>query len=139
MKEKLDVDCDRYLSDMTTDQKWTKFAVKLKPIMVECVPKRKAKHILNMGKGTNNNIPMSRKLWRKIKRKQRLCMRLKRLKENTGAGHNRGYKEVDIKYKRLNNQIRWETRNATKLKEQEIAKHVIGNPKSLLELWTIRN
>ncbi|KAG7163715.1 hypothetical protein Hamer_G002947 [Homarus americanus] len=39
------------------------------------------------------------------------------------------YLETEKEYRRLNNQVRWETRNILKRKEQEIAKKVKANPK----------
>lgn len=52
----------------------------------------------------------------------------KEMKKNT-ENCNRIYDETQTEYRRLNNQIRWETRNAAKLKEKEIAKNVKENPK----------
>lgn len=52
----------------------------------------------------------------------------KEMKKNT-ENCKRIYDETQTEYRRLNNQIRWETRNAAKLKEKEIAKNVKENPK----------
>lgn len=41
----------------------------------------------------------------------------------------RTYGEVDTEHRRSSNRVRWETRNAVKLKEKNIAKHVKENPK----------
>ena len=82
-----------------------------------------------MRKRTNNNLPMTRRLWTKIKRKQRLWARLTELKKTDRAQSNREYMETETQYRRLNNQIRRETRNAIKLKEKEIANQVKENPK----------
>ncbi|MPC40213.1 hypothetical protein E2C01_033769 [Portunus trituberculatus] len=70
---------------------------------------------------------MNRKLWAKVKRKQRLWERMKKLKQENGS--DREYLETDKNYRRLNNQIRWETWNALKLKEKQIASLVKENPK----------
>lgn len=129
MKRSLDIDWEHYLpAYLSTDQKWRKFVVKLKEVIDDCVPKRKFIGRQNMRKRTNYNLPMSRKLWTKIKRKQRLWAKLSELKKNRGALNGREYAEIETQYRRLNNQIRRETRNAIKLKE-EIAKHVKENPK----------
>lgn len=46
------------------------------------------------------------------------------------------YSEIDTEYRRLSNQVRWETRNAVKLKEKNIAKHVKENPKVIWQYVT---
>lgn len=130
MRRSLDIDWDIYLSaDLTTEQKWRKFINKMMEIIDEWVPKRKFIGKQSMRKRTNVNLPMSGHLWTKIKKKQRLWRRLTELRRNIGAGHNREWAETEVQYRRLNNQIRWETRNATKLKEKEIARNVKENPK----------
>lgn len=130
MKRSLDIDWDQYLpAHLPTEQKWRKFITKLREVIDDCVPKRKFRGRQIMRKRTNNNLPMSRRLWAKIKRKQRLWARLTELKKIGGARNNQEYVEVEAQYRRLNNQIRRETRSAIKHKEQEIAKHVKENPK----------
>lgn len=46
-----------------------------------------------------------KKLWSKIKKKQRLWMRLKRINE-AGESNTSEYGLVDVEYTQLNNQIR---------------------------------
>lgn len=70
---------------------------------------------------------MYRKLWTKVKKKQRLWERLKRAK--TDGTSTRTCREIEEDYRRLNNQVRRKTRNAVKMKEKEVAKHVKNNPK----------
>lgn len=72
---------------------------------------------------------MNKKLWSKIKKKQRLWMRMKSLKGNLNERNHKEYLEIDMEYERLNNQIRKEARNAVKVKEREIAKNVKDNRK----------
>lgn len=38
-------------------------------------------------------------------------------------------KRVENEYRRLNNQVRWLTRNSVRIEEKEVAKHMKGNPK----------
>ena len=52
---------------------------------------------------------------------------MKRLKQEKDSGEN--YNSVEREYRRVNNQVRQQTRNAVKLKEREIATHVKDNPK----------
>ena len=56
-------------------------------------------------------------------------MRMKSLKGNLNAFSRTMYMETEKEYRRLNNQIRKETRNAVKVKEKETAKNVKENPK----------
>ena len=72
-------------------------------------------------------MPMNRKLWSKVKKKQRLWERLKNAKTD-GTSVNT-CREIEKEYRRVNNQVRRETRNAVKQKEKEVAKHVKDNPK----------
>ena len=130
MKRSLDLNWEQYLSaNLSTEEKWRKFASKLKEIIDKCVPKRRYNARQRMRKRTNRNLPMSRHLWTKIKRKQRLWRRLTELKRENREGQEQEPQEAETEYRRLNNQIRRDTRNATKLKEKEIATHVKDNPK----------
>ena len=56
-------------------------------------------------------------------------MRMKSLKRNVNVFNRNVYLETEKEYRRLNNHIRKETRNAVKVKEKEIAKNVKDNPK----------
>ena len=122
MKRKLDIDWLQYLGqDSDTEEKWTKFRIKMHEVTEECIPK-KLVGINRTRKRTNENLPMNRKLWIKMKKKQRRWERLKRARRDT-------CRSVETEYRRLNNQVRRETRNAIKIKEREVAKHVKINPK----------
>lgn len=78
----------------------------MKEIADDCIPKGKVTGTQSPCKRTNENLPMLRSLWIKIKRKQILWRRLVELRRNAGVGHEREYTEVDTQYRRLNNQIR---------------------------------
>ncbi|KAK4295308.1 hypothetical protein Pmani_032120 [Petrolisthes manimaculis] len=73
------------------------------------------------------NLPKNRRLWSKVKKKQRLWERLKKAKSNGTSV--KTCREIEVDYRRLNNQVRNETRNAVKVKEKEVARHVKDNPK----------
>lgn len=72
---------------------------------------------------------MSKKLWSKTKKKQRLWIRMKSTRGNLNAYEQNLYLETEKEYRRLNNQIRKNTQNAVKLKEKEITRNVKDNPK----------
>lgn len=79
---------------------------------------------------------MNKKLWYKIKKKQRLWMRLKIMRED-GEHNIREYNMVEVDYRQLNNQIRRQTRRASKDKEKEISENVKSNPKFFLKyVWS---
>lgn len=103
--------------------------MQIKNILDECVPKKVLKERRNQ-RNINMNLPMNRKLWSKIKRKQRLWGRLKTMKEGNRVNAEANMcTEVEREYRRLNNQVRSETRKAVKLKEKEIARNCKDNPK----------
>ncbi|KAG7155492.1 hypothetical protein Hamer_G024702, partial [Homarus americanus] len=107
MKQRLTMDWIQYLSlEPDIESKWNKFKRKFQAVIDE-------------------------KLWAKVKKKQRLWERLKIMKTkfNERACTREMYLETEKEYRRLNNQVRWETRNILKCKEQEIAKNVKANPK----------
>ena len=129
MKQRLNIDWPNFLGTETdTETKWTRFKNKLQDTVSEGVPKRQFRLVHNKRKRKNENLPMNRKLWSKIKRKQRLWETMKNMKQGTTPSQDR-YAEVELEYRRLNNQVRRETRNAVKKKEQEIARNSKSNPK----------
>ena len=133
MMQKLDIDWKIYLSETDTEGKWAKFKEKLIETIEGCVPKR----IFcegNTKKRLNMNLPMNRRLWSKIKRKQRLWGQIKKQKDNNYGDCNnsaevRAHNETETEYRRVNNQVRRETREVVKSKEQEIARLAKENPK----------
>lgn len=128
MRQRMNVDWTQYLSEeLNTEEKWNKMLAKLREIVEECVPKKQYKGQNKIRQRTNENLPMNRKLWSKIKKKQRLWTRLKQLKQEDCPGDT--VRGVEEEYRRLNNQVRRQTRNAVKIKEKEISSHVKDNPK----------
>lgn len=72
MKECLNLNWDSFLSPhLTIQDKRNKFSEKLTEAVEECVPK-KAVAANTSRKRTNNNLMMNRRLWKKIRQKQRL-------------------------------------------------------------------
>ena len=72
MKQRFNMDWTDFLdAETNTETKWTRFKNKSHRVILECVPKKEFKHLCNKRR-TNENLPMNRKLWTKIKRKQRL-------------------------------------------------------------------
>ncbi|KAK4311280.1 hypothetical protein Pmani_001785 [Petrolisthes manimaculis] len=141
MRRLLDVDLEQIMSQsLSTDEKWKVLRDKLSSIIEECVPKRIMDR-RKKRKRTNEDLPMNRKLWTKIKRKQRLWERAKELRRNDSDP--RIIRKIEEEYRRTNNQVRRQTRNAVKAKEREIAKHVKENPKIFWkyvpEDWRIAN
>lgn len=130
LRRELEIDWKEYLSDASNiEEMWSKFKSKLHVAIEKSVPTRRTGNFKQYRKRTNENLPMNKILWSKIKRKQRLWMRMKSLKGNLNAFSRTMYMETEKEYRRLNNQIRKETRNAVKFKEKEIAKNVKENPK----------
>ncbi|KAG7153996.1 putative Endonuclease-reverse transcriptase-containing protein 11, partial [Homarus americanus] len=132
MKQRLTMDWIQYLSlEPDIESKWNKFKGKFQAVIDECVPKKIIRGLRVSRKRTNEKLPMNKKLWAKVKKKQRLWERLKIMKTkfNERACTREMYLETEKEYRRLNNQVRWETRNILKRKEQEIAKKVKANPK----------
>lgn len=87
MRRSLDINWEQYLSTgLTAEEKWRKFADKLKVVIDKCVPKRRHNSRQRMRKRTNHNLPLSRHLWTKIKRKQRLWKRLTELRRENREG-----------------------------------------------------
>ncbi|KAG7178057.1 putative Endonuclease-reverse transcriptase-containing protein 8, partial [Homarus americanus] len=116
-KQRLTMDRIQYLSLIPDiESKWNKFKRKFQAVIDECVPKK---------------IIRGLRLWTKVKKKQSLWERLKIMKTkfNERACTREMYLETEKEYRRLNNQVRWETRNILKRKEQETAKNVKANPK----------
>lgn len=110
--------------ELNTEQKWKKFIRKLQECIDECVPKiyigTKA-----LRKRTNENLPMSRKLWTKLRRKKRLWEQVKKKRENGTDGNN----NIEEEYRRVNNQVRRQSRKSVKAMEKKIAKFVKANCK----------
>ncbi|KAG7173309.1 putative Endonuclease-reverse transcriptase-containing protein 10, partial [Homarus americanus] len=126
MKQRLTMDRIQYLSlKPDIESKWNKFKRKFQAVIDECVPKKVIRGLRVSRKRTNEKLPMNRKLWAKVKKKQRLWERLKIMKTkfNERACTREMYLETEKEYRRLNNQARWETRNILKRKEKEIAKN----------------
>lgn len=129
-RKELDIDWMNYLSETANiEEMWNKFRSKLYGAIAKSVPTRKMGNLYQSRKRTNKNLPMNKKLWIKIEKKQRLWLRMKALKNNLNVSTRSEYQEIEKEYRRLNNQVRKETRNAVKLKEKEIAKNVKENPK----------
>ncbi|KAG7161598.1 putative Endonuclease-reverse transcriptase-containing protein 12 [Homarus americanus] len=132
MKQWLTMDWIQYLSlEPDIESKWNKFKGKFQAVIDECVPKKIIRGLRVSRKRTNEKLPMNRKLWAKVKKEQRLWERLKIMKTkfNERACTREMHLETEKEYRRLNNQVRWETRNILKRKEQEITKNVKANPK----------
>lgn len=133
MRQKLNIDWKDYLSsEDTMEGKWNKFKNKMQATIDECVPKKTLGELRKGRKRLNETLPMNRKLWSKIKKKQRLWEQLKEMRGRSDSGWNEQsepYISVEKDYRRVNNQVRRETRNAVKNKEQEIARNVKDNPK----------
>ncbi len=128
MKQHLDLDWKQYLpQEVNTENKWRKFITKLHEVIEACIPKKCLGSVTKTRRRTNENLVMNNKLWSKIKRKQRLWERLKKKRQENVLSEIDS--DVENEYRRLNNQVRRQTRNAVKLKEKEIAKHVKENPK----------
>ena len=131
MERKLDIDWLQFFGqDSNTEDKWIKFRSKMQEVAEECIPKKQVGK-KKTRKRTNECMPMNRKLWSKIKKKQRLWERLRKAKKEGSTQDS--YRDVETEYRRLNNQVRKETRNAVKTKEKEIAKNVKKNPKVFLK------
>ena len=77
----------------------------------------------------NKNIPMSRNLWTKIKKKQRLWERMKQIKATEEERFVGEFLKVQEEYRRTNNQVRGATRLERRKQERKIAKCVRDNPK----------
>lgn len=130
LRKELNLDWRNYLSEAANiEEMWDRFKTKLRSAISKSVPTREMGNKNQFRKRTNNNLPMNRKLWTRIKKKQRLWTRMKSLKSNLNTSTGNEYLETEEEYRRLNNQIRKETRNAVKVKEREIAKNVKENPK----------
>ncbi|KAG7170129.1 putative Endonuclease-reverse transcriptase-containing protein 9, partial [Homarus americanus] len=107
-KQRLTMEWIQYLSlEPDIESKWNKFKRKFQAVIDECVPKKIIRGL--------------RRLWEKLK--------IMKTKFNERACTREMYLETEKEYKRLNNQVRWETRNILKCKEQEIAKICKANPK----------
>lgn len=129
MKQKLNMDWTGYLlEEDNIEVMWEKFKTKLHLITDECIPKVTVNDNRTQRKRMNKNLPMNRKLWRQIKKKQRLWEQVKKMKRDENRNNDR-YREVQQNYRRVNNQIRSETRKAVKNNERDIAKNVKENPK----------
>ncbi|KAK4298600.1 hypothetical protein Pmani_029051 [Petrolisthes manimaculis] len=127
MKRRLNIDWKQYLGqELDANKKWIKFKKKFQEAIEECVPKRQA-GMSRTRTSRNMNLPMNRRLWSKVKKKQRLWERLNKAKSNGTSV--KTCREIEVDYRRLNNQVRNETRNAVKVKEKEVARHVKDNPK----------
>ena len=87
---------------------------------------------------TNNTLPMNRKLWKKIKKKKRLWVRVREM-DNQGNNQTRERQEIKMEYNRVNNQVRSETRRAIKRKEQSVAKNAKKKSQVILEIYTGKN
>ena len=129
MKRKLEIYWLQYLGqDSDTEEKWIKFRIKMHEVTEEYRPiPKKQVGVNRTRKRTNEDLPMNRKLWIKIKKKQRRWERLKRARREGNTWDT--CKSIETEYRRLNNQVRRETRNVVKIKEREVAKHVKINPK----------
>lgn len=68
---------------------------------------------------TNEDLPMNKKLWSKIKRKQRLWEKLNQMKEEGGHSEEEILR-VQTLYRRTSNQVRRETRDEIQNKEKNI-------------------
>ncbi|XP_076039000.1 uncharacterized protein LOC143024116 [Oratosquilla oratoria] len=129
MKERLGIDWNQYLQDLGTEEMWKKFTNKLHEVIEECVPRKHIRAVNKNSTRKNENLPMTRKLRANIKRKQRLWEKLKKIKQENDVTLNRKYQDTEREYRRVNNQVRRQTRNAVKSKEREIARYVKENPK----------
>lgn len=127
MKDKLNIDWNNFLNTSDVDEMWNKFTTKMQEVISECIPCRVIKERKSR-KNINSDLPMNRKLKAKIKKKQRLWERLKKMAERPTSGDEE-YLKVQCEYRRLNNQVRKETRREVKVKEQTIAQNVKSNPK----------
>lgn len=124
MKSRLNVDWNEVLGIETdTEGKWRRFVSLIRQVIDEYIP------VQRIGRKSTwvwKNASMSGKLWKKIKKKHRLWNRMKEMKLE---GNLPSSGNIETEYRRLNNQIRRDTRNAAKIREQEIARNVKRNPK----------
>ncbi|XP_076036825.1 uncharacterized protein LOC143022485 [Oratosquilla oratoria] len=127
LKELLAMDWTDFFINADTEEMWERFKLKMQSAIDECVPKRQFKS--STRKRTNQNLPMNTKLWRLIKKKQRLWARLKKMKEDREDNISE-YSFVQEGYRQTNNKVRWETRRAVKRVEKSIAENVKENPKA---------
>ncbi|XP_076058263.1 uncharacterized protein LOC143035280 [Oratosquilla oratoria] len=124
----LNINWDEYLDTDDIEDMWCTFNSKLQESIDKCIPRRELKNNGELRKRTNHNLPMNRKLWAKIKKKQRFWMLLKKMME--GREINQGeYDKLYEEYRRINNQVRPETRSFVKNVEKTIAQNVKSNPK----------
>lgn len=79
MREKLDIKWSEYLGDEEVDVMWDCFVTKIKGIMEECVPSRVFMEGRERRLSRNGGLPLNKKLRAKVKRKQRLWERLRKL------------------------------------------------------------
>ena len=128
LREYLNIDWEDYLAGGTIEDKWQKFKDRMIKAIEECVPIKYVGVGVEPRRRTNNTLPMNRKLWKKIKKKKRLWVRVREM-DNQGSNQTRERQEIKMEYNRVNNQVRSETRRAIKRKEQSVAKNAKKNPK----------
>ena len=113
MSRLLSLRWDEYLNYQDIELVWDKFKKKFQEAINDCIPKKEFVSQKWLRKRTNRDLPMKKKLWSKIKKKQRFWMRLKRM-NTAGENNTREYSLVDEQYRQINNQIRRDTRTTIK-------------------------
>lgn len=132
MKKKLSINWSDFLVSENVDSMWDKFKSKFMEIIYECIPRREFVDKQGIGdenKRHNRDLPFNRQLMTKIKRKQRLWERLKKVKNGQIECFVGEFLKVQKEYRRTNNQVRGATRKVIKNHEMKIAKNVKENPK----------
>ncbi|KAK4325207.1 hypothetical protein Pmani_004167 [Petrolisthes manimaculis] len=128
MRQKLDIDWTEYLEEGDMESKWNKFKTKLEEVISECVPVKVIRCCENRKRRTNEKLPMNRKLWTMIKKKNRLWEWLKNMRLQKES-NDLALQKHAMEYRRTNNKVRSETRKEIKNKEKVIAENVKDNRK----------
>lgn len=97
MKQRLNINWNDFLGTRTdTETKRVKFKDKMQEVICECVLRRESECVYDNKKRTNNSLPVNKRSWRKIKRKQRLWETLKHMKQEHKQATAPGRKYADV-------------------------------------------
>ena len=122
LKEDLDIDWKSILCYNDIENNWKTFSDTLNNAIKKYVP-------IIILDDSKQRKKYNRKLICKIKKKQRLWERIKRMKSDHMEDNIELILQTQLNYRKLNNQIRRETRKITKNKEQEIVNKSKSNQK----------
>ena len=115
MKAMLNINWEELLKNKCVEEQWTLLSSKINKVIEKYVPIKKVSNNFS----SKDNVPVSHKLKRLIRRKEKLWKKFRIS----------GDRPAHEDYKKVRNQVRRLSRKAVKLKEKDIAMSAKENPK----------